>query len=359
MAMLQILMMTSGAEVLALTLDEYNDLATDGQTSVRHLKLRLEAVTGQPRFRQHLLCGERMITDDDVLELPIVLHLVLLSLFAPPVQILDKMNLALQMDDVNVVDDFLHQPHDPNQADVGGSFLCMAARYGSLRSAKLLLEAKASLDEADSQFAWTPLQWASASGHAEFTRWLLQSKADIRKAEENGRPLLHSTCFHGEVEVVRMFLEAGVDPNTEDVGGRTPLIVATVCEHLELVQLLLDSGVDINHISSGGMTPLHMACAGGHAAVARIFLEAGADPNMKDGEGRTPLIVSTILGRIEMASLLLQRQADPSHRFRAYTPLEIATAAGQPEMVCLISEAMEARELSRQPKRRRRMKGPP
>ena len=328
--MLQILMMTSGVEVLSLALEEYNHLATEGQTSVRHLKLRLEAVTGQPRFRQRLLCGERIIRDNDALQLPIVLHLVLLSLFAPSPQILDRMTLALQTDDADVVDDFLHQPHDPNQEEASGlSCLCLAARHGSLRSAKLLLEAKALLDKTDSSTAWAPLLWASVAGHAEFTRWLLQSQADIRKAEENGRLLLHSTCFHGEVDVARIFLEAGVDPNVEDAEGRTPLVVATVCEQLEMAQLLLERGVNINCVSSIGATPLHMACAG---------------------------------GRLNAARFLVQRKADLNLRYGRLTALEIASEAAEPDIVQFLSEAAEAAEaegLARKPKRRRRTKGPP
>ena len=311
---------------MSVPFEEYNDLAADGWTPIQLLKLRLQAVTGLSRFRQRLLCEDRIVRDDDVLELPIVLYLVLLSMSGPSEAMLDRVIAGLRADDAGVVDEFLHQPHDPNEEAGGLTCLCLAARYGSLSSAKLLLEARAMLDKADSLSAWAPLHWASASGHAEFTRWLLQSRADIRKAEENGRLLLHSVCLFGHVEVADIFLEAGVDVNMEDGEGRTPLTVSVSFGQVQMVQLLLERGVDVNRVSSQGYPPLHMACTGGPLDVAR---------------------------------LLVQRRADPNLRFRGLTALEIASAAGQPDLVRLLSEAIEARGAGREIKRRRWMKGPP
>ena len=175
--------MASGVEIACLSLEEYDDLMPDSGrgTSVRCLKSRLEEVIGQPRFRQRLLCGERIVSDDEVLELPLVLHLVLLSVVAPSLDMLERMTMALDIDDASVVEDFLCQPHDPNLEVQGLTCLSFAASSGSLRSAKLLLEAKAVLEKGSSLSANTPLQWACCQGCGDFTTWLLQSQADVRK----------------------------------------------------------------------------------------------------------------------------------------------------------------------------------
>ena len=72
--MLQVLMMTSGAEALALTAEEYAELmeGSPGKSSVQALKARLGAVTGLPRFRQRLLRGDAIVGDDDALDPPLV-----------------------------------------------------------------------------------------------------------------------------------------------------------------------------------------------------------------------------------------------------------------------------------------------
>ena len=181
--MLRVLMMTTGQQILACTDAEYCDLATDAQTLVRHLKSRLEDLTGQPRFRLRLLCGECILQDDESLQLPMVLHLVLLQIVGPSREALDSMRVALESDDASAVEDFLSKPHDPNQ-EVHQSMTCLqlAARHGSLSSAKLLLEARAEIDKALQPGDATPLLLACENSQAEFVRWLLQNQADIRKA---------------------------------------------------------------------------------------------------------------------------------------------------------------------------------
>ena len=274
--------MTSGEQIIALTVAEYNDLA-DEQTVVRHVKLHLGAVTGQPRFRQHLLCGERILRDDEPLELPVVLHLVLLSIFDPSPEAVDRMRAAIEADDSSAIEDFLCKPHDPNQVVRNETCLCLAARHGSLSSAKLLFEARALLDKCLSPGGDSPLHAACGGGHAEFTRWLLQSQADIREAEANHRwPLLNWACLRQHVEVARVFLEVGVDTDAEDSHGScTPLIVSTGLGNVELIQLLLERRADINRVCSGGHAALHVALLHEGVDAARLLLQHRADPHLK------------------------------------------------------------------------------
>ena len=110
---------------------------------------------------------------------------------------------------------------------------------------------------------------------------LLQSRADIRKAEVNHRePLLFVACVHAHVEVARILLEAGVDPNA-DSARTTPLILATMIGNLELMQLLLESGVDCNRASPSGHRPLQSACVDGRLDAARLLLQHNADSTLK------------------------------------------------------------------------------
>ena len=252
-----------------------------------------------------------------------MLHLVLLSISDPSQEALDRMCDALQDDDAPAVEHFLCKPHDPNQEILGVTCLCLAARYGSLSAAKLMLEAGALLDKSLSPAGDRPLRAACSGGHVEFTRWLLQSRADIRKAEANHRwPLLTLACSHGHVEITRVFLEAGVDPDAEEAdGGFTALMVSAVLQNLQLVQLLLTSGVDVNRESSRGHTALDLAC---------------------------------FRGRLDAARLLLQHHADPSLRSQGQTAMDLAHIGGHPDVISLLVDSE-----SRPPKRRRRMKGPP
>ena len=67
--MLRVVMMATGEEVLALSPEEFESLATQrGSRSARALKEHLTSLTGQTRFRQRLLQRGSIIDDERQLE---------------------------------------------------------------------------------------------------------------------------------------------------------------------------------------------------------------------------------------------------------------------------------------------------
>ncbi len=114
------------------------------------------------------------------------------------------------------------RPIEVNRLDRDGyTPLACAARQGSLACARLLLEAGALPDLAESHSKWTPLMRAAEQGHAE---------------------------------VVRLLAEKGADVNNRTPLGRTPLRVALTGTHFRqgpegdwktTVKILLDHRADI------------------------------------------------------------------------------------------------------------------
>ena len=123
----------------------------------------------------------------------------------------------------------------------------------------------------------TPLYIASAMGHVDVVRVLLEAGADIDKAKDNGATPLSIASWMGHVNVVKVLLEAGADINKAMDTGATPLYIASEKGHVDVVKVLLEAGADINKAKDNGDTPLSIAFRKGHVDVVKV-LEAGADP---------------------------------------------------------------------------------
>ena len=136
--------------------------------------------------------------------------------------------------------------HRQESAD-GFSPLGLAAYFGHLQTARVLIEAGADVNHASRTFQVTPLHSAVASRSAEIVELLLVQGASPNSSEAGGSPL-HSAASVGDERIVQMLLAAGANPRQPDRTGRTPADLAREHGHAELARQLdvasprLDSG---------------------------------------------------------------------------------------------------------------------
>jgi len=158
------------------------------------------------------------------------------------------------------------------------------------------------------------LLYAARDGRMEITKLLVDAKADVNQADVNGITPLLSAISNHHLAVAQFLLERGADPKSADQWGRTPLWSAVEIRNrdigrngermdregaLKLIQALIDRGVDVN-VRTSEVPPV------------RRFVTPLGDLSWVDFTGQTPFLRAALSGDVTVMKLLLQRGADPN-----------------------------------------------
>ena len=123
---------------------------------------------------------------------------------------------------------------------------------------------------------------------------LIESGANINAVTPSGRmPIMLATAY-GHTNIVRFLLENGASINAKDTNkGWSVLMFSTGIqnEEFETAKLLIENGADINETTTeSGETALMMACKQCHFNIARLLIETqNINLDITDNNGFTAL----------------------------------------------------------------------
>ena len=105
---------------------------------------------------------------------------------------------------------------------------------------------------------------------------LVESGANITLTSDSGEQPIHLASANGHVDVVKYLLDKNATIwDVADLDLWTPLHLASYHGHLPIVRIYVDLGADVNLPVDEGATPLHMAAGNGHVEVVRYLLDQG------------------------------------------------------------------------------------
>jgi uncharacterized protein len=178
--------------------------------------------------------------------------------------------------------------------------------------------------------AVSPLLYAARDGRLEAAKLLLAAKADVNQTDANGITPLLMAIVNNRVDVARFLIEQGGDIQAADWYGRTPLWAAVETRNmdvdnatfansidrepmLEVVKILLERGAKVN-VRMKEVPPIR-----------RAFLRITGSLSWVDFTGQTPFLTAALAADVTVMRLLLKYRADPNiGTFEGTTPLMAA-----------------------------------
>ena len=199
------------------------------------------------------------------------------------------------------------------QNHYGDSALILAAWYGHLDIAKLLLDANADVDIANCD-GNTALNCAAYRGHPEMVELLIDEDSEVDVQDTvTGKTALIKSAYGGHVKVVEMLLEAEADPDAVDSQGYGALAFAASFGHREVLRALLEYDADPDVADQFGITPLIHAAARGDFLSVKMLLEAGATATKEDVEGKSAVDYADSAGFDDVVACLAEyAEKDPN-----------------------------------------------
>lgn len=196
----------------------------------------------------------------------------------------------------------------------GGTPLLIASRYGHRQVVEYLLDhCGARVDvggsvnfDGETIEGAPPLWAASAAGHLDVVRCLLERGASVNQTTLTNSTPLRAACFDGHLEIVRYLVgEQGADLEVANRHGHTCLMISCYKGHSEIARYLLEKGADVNRRSVKGNTALHDCAESGSLEILRLLLDSGAHME-KDGYGMTPLLAASVTGHTNIVEYLIE-----------------------------------------------------
>ena len=130
---------------------------------------------------------------------------------------------------------------------------------------------------------------ASAKGHTQLRKMLLEKGALVDKVSNDGYTALVHASTWGYIDICKLLIESNAEINRQDKDGRTALMVACRMNQSKVCEYLLKNNAAVNFKDEAGNTALHYAVRRKNYDVVKLLIHQGADTNSKNSAGKSIL----------------------------------------------------------------------
>lgn len=150
----------------------------------------------------------------------------------------------------------------------------------------------------------TILMLASARGHVEMLKEILNLKVDVNEPDFQGDTAIHYAVSTNQVASAKLLIASGARVKSQRPDGITSLMQAVQFGSGEMVEILSEDLEAINDPAEDGWTALYFAIRRNDIRILNRLLQKGACPIVFDSYQQTPLDFAKEVKWVEAVNLL-------------------------------------------------------
>ena len=147
-------------------------------------------------------------------------------------------------------------------------------------------------------------------------KFIIENKADLNIAGQNGRYPIHVAVGKDNAEIVGLLMKTGqINLRVLDSKKRTPIQNAVGNGKLKALKALFDNGADPEVYTSDGFSTLQLAIMLGPLKSVEFLMSLGRMPITRSGAIYYALHMAVMFNRNETIKYLVKNGADPNEKF--------------------------------------------
>jgi tetratricopeptide (TPR) repeat protein len=158
----------------------------------------------------------------------------------------------------------------------------------------------------------TPLWCAAVAGKLPVVKCLVRKGANVNSISDTGSTPVRSACFMTHLDIVQFLVQSGADILKANYNGGTCLINSV--QSVPLCEYLLQNGADVNAQDIQLKTALHYAIQEHRFETTKLLLKYGADPHIKSRYGDDALQTACLKVATQIFEFLIEEYDFPPER---------------------------------------------
>ncbi len=150
----------------------------------------------------------------------------------------------------------------------------------------------------------TPLHEAAVRGSLRAAKILLDAGALVNVAAVQGLTPLHNAASFAQNDIIELLVKNGAEIDSRSERGLTPLMCAAAMSHSRTIVLLVKLGAEVDAIDVLGENALMKAATAGSHSACTVLIERGADVNLRNAKNQSAYERAKVKGHARVCQLL-------------------------------------------------------